>query len=76
MEKVKSPDEIDKKLELSGGTSFDVRGFADYFAFEVDKSVFMNISGLMTASFFINYLIFSPFLKVPVRLSSTVPSFI
>ena len=73
---MKSPDEIDKKLELSGGTSFDVRGFADYFAFEVGKSVSINISEIMTASFFINYLTFSPFLKVPVRLSSTVPSFI
>ena len=66
---------IDKVSNLSRGTSLDVRGFAHYFAFEVGKSVSMSISEIMTASFFINYLTFSPFLKVPVRLSSTVPSF-
>ena len=66
---------IDKVSKLSRGTSLDVRGFAHYFAFEVGKSVSMSISEIMTASLFINYLTFSPFLKVPVRLSSTVPSF-
>ena len=29
--------EIDKKLGLPKGTSFEMGGFADYFAFEVDE---------------------------------------
>ena len=28
---------IDKKLRLPRGTSFEMGGFADYFAFEVDE---------------------------------------
>ena len=29
--------EIDKKLELPKGTSFEMGGYADYFAFEEDE---------------------------------------